>query len=267
MKGKIGMYPRKLKLISTIRNLNQGLVLQLNPSDVFFNSIYVDHKGINNMAELEDDDDDDDDKEEMDLEEKMMINKDKVALTIGFKETDFEELLETNMELNRVPSIEDFEELCPPGGSNSIILYTTSLTGIRKTFQDCNTIHFLLRSFKILYQERDVSLHLEYREELWKILGGKVIPPKLFIKGRYIGGADEVVKFHEMGWLEKLLEGAPIDNSDCPCIGCSNMRFIICSNCCGRCKVFTTNEDTNDECFIKCSECNENGLVKCPICN
>ncbi|KAK7244773.1 hypothetical protein RIF29_39599 [Crotalaria pallida] len=280
MKGMRGIFLRKLKLIPTISNLKQGLVLQLNPPDVFFSSIYDDHKGINNLPELEDDDDDGKpfEEEEMDLEEKKMINnKDKATPTTGSKEAEqhAEEkklvslapnLSETNMELNiRVPSIADFEELCPPGGSNSIILYTTSLRGIRKTFQDCNTIHFLLRSFKIIYQERDVSLHLEYREELWKILGGKVIPPKLFIKGRYIGGADEVVGLHEMGWLGKLLEGTPIDDANgCPCIGCSNMRFAICSNCSGSCKVFTSNE--KEECFIKCPECNENGLVKCLIC-
>nr|KYP56968.1 Uncharacterized protein At5g39865 family [Cajanus cajan] len=165
------------------------------------------------------------------------------------------------------PSLSDFKELCPPGGNHSIILYTTSLRGIRKTFQDCNTIRFLLRSFKIMYHERDVSLHMEFREELWKILGGKVIPPKLFIKGRYIGGADEVVGLHEMGWLGKFLEGTPRNSSDSPCSGCDNMRFAICSNCCGSCKVFSGNRDNNDRCFVRCSECNENGLVKCPVCS
>lgn len=298
MKGMRGRLLRKLKLIPTISNLKQGLVLQLNPSDVFCIQkcptlpIHDDHKGVNNLEELEvvldstEDDDDDDDKhfeeEEMDLEVSNSSNKDKATPTIGSKHTELAEeklvelapnLSETKVELNRVacsnieyPSLTDFDELCPPGGTHSIILYTTSLRGIRKTFQDCNTIRFLLRSFKIIYHERDVSLHLGYREELWKILGGKVIPPKLFVKGRYIGGADEVVGLHEMGWLGKLLEGTPTYTTDCPCNGCSNMRFTICSNCCGSCKVFTSNGDTSDECFIRCPECNENGLVKCTIC-
>ncbi|KAL9332167.1 hypothetical protein ACSQ67_001777 [Phaseolus vulgaris] len=117
-----------------------------------------------------------------------------------------------------------------------------------------------------MYHERDVSLHLEFREELWKILGGKVIPPKLFIRGRYIGGADEVVGLHETGWLGKFLEGAPTHCSNAPCTGCANMGFAICSNCCGSCKVFTGNRDSNDECFVRCPDCNENGLVKCLVC-
>ncbi|XP_027934497.1 uncharacterized protein At5g39865 [Vigna unguiculata] len=167
---------------------------------------------------------------------------------------------------NECPSLADFDEIHPPGGSQAVILYTTSMRGIRKTFQDCNTVRFLLRSFKIIYHERDVSMHLEYREELWKILGGKVIPPRLFIKGRYIGGADEVVGLHEMGWLGKLLEGTPIDFVDASCNGCACTRFVICYSCNGSCKVFTTYGDNKNECFIRCLECNENGLVKCPIC-
>ncbi|TKY53182.1 electron carrier [Spatholobus suberectus] len=288
MKGMKSRFHRKLGLVPTISNLKQGLVLQLNPQDVCCIQkcsnppIYddQDHKG-NNLAELEvglHGSEDDKHSEEKDMEFEVTPTK-------GSKEKGLVEeknivasstnLSETNMELNSMqqlegsreyPSLTDFEEIYPPGGSQAVILYTTSMRGIRKTFQDCNTVRFLLRSFKIIYHERDVSLHLEYREELWKILGGKVIPPKLFIKGRYIGGADEVVGLHEMGWLGKLLDGTPIDFADGPCKGCACMRFAICSNCNGSCKVFTTNGDNKNECFTRCPECNENGLVKCPIC-
>jgi len=161
------------------------------------------------------------------------------------------------------PSLSDFEENCPPGGSESIIFYTTSLRGIRKTFEDCNTIRFLLESFKVLFYERDVSMHLEYREELWRILGDRVIPPRLFIKGRYIGGANEVAGLHEQGKLRKLLEGIPLDLSS-SCSGCANARFVVCLNCSGSRKIVADGE--NSELYIRCPECNENGLVQCPIC-
>ncbi|RYQ89393.1 uncharacterized protein At5g39865-like [Arachis ipaensis] len=117
-----------------------------------------------------------------------------------------------------------------------------SMRGIRKTFQDCNRIMFLLRSLRVKFDERDVSLHMDYRDELWNLFGGKVtIPPKLFIKGTCIGGADEVLALHELGCLRNLLEGAPTittDHDHCPCLGYNNFR---------------------------CPECNENGLVKCTI--
>lgn len=156
----------------------------------------------------------------------------------------------------------EFEERCPPGGTDSVILYTTSIRGIRKTFEDCNSIRFLLGSLKVLYSERDVSMHLEFREELWKILGGRVVPPTLFIKGRYIGGADEVVGLHEQGKLVKLLQGIPIDQSQGKCDECGGVRFVLCFECSGSCKI-TCDEN---ECPVRCPSCNENGLIICPSC-
>ncbi|KAJ0806249.1 putative glutaredoxin, Thioredoxin-like superfamily [Helianthus annuus] len=158
----------------------------------------------------------------------------------------------------------DLEAKCPPGGSETVILYTTSLRGIRKTFEDCNTIRFLLGSFKVLYDERDVSMHMEFREELWKTLGGRVIPPRLFIKGRHVGGVDEVVQFHEQGKLVDLLDGIPKSPLSGPCKGCGGMRFVLCSSCNGSRKVVL--EDVCAPLPVRCVNCNENGLVKCTVC-
>ncbi|KAL4379365.1 hypothetical protein GQ457_02G040910 [Hibiscus cannabinus] len=171
------------------------------------------------------------------------------------------------------PCLSDFEEKCPPGGENAVVFYTTSLRGIRKTFEDCSRIRFLLDSFKVSVQERDVSMDMGFREELWNILGCRVIPPKLFIKGRYIGGADEVVGLHEQGKLKKLLEEIPssgnVANNVCSC--CGNFRFLICSNCNGSRKVYDRDHDPDRDrdhelCIKRCNDCNENGLVKCQFC-
>ncbi|KAF9597630.1 hypothetical protein IFM89_020109, partial [Coptis chinensis] len=51
---------------------------------------------------------------------------------------------------------------------------------------------------------------------MWRILDSRVVPPRLFIKGRYIGGADAVVTLHEQGKLLQLLEGLPRDQSTSP---------------------------------------------------
>ncbi|GFZ11686.1 glutaredoxin family protein [Actinidia rufa] len=118
---------------------------------------------------------------------------------------DFEENRDPllGFEENRDPLLEnrdlllDFEEKCPPGGSDLVILDTTGIRGIRKTFEDCNSIRFLLESFRVLYFERDVCMHSEFREELWGTLGVQIVPPRLFIKGRYIGGAEAVLGLHE----------------------------------------------------------------------
>ncbi|KAF5799117.1 putative glutaredoxin, Thioredoxin-like superfamily [Helianthus annuus] len=156
----------------------------------------------------------------------------------------------------------DFEKICPPGGSDSVIFYTTGLRSIRKTFEDCSSIRFLLESFKVLYHERDLSMHLDFRDELFRILGGKMVPPRLFIKGRYIGGAEEVLRLHEQGKFCPLLAGIPLNTSDGPCEGCAGVRFVMCISCDGSRKV-----DSGDGLLReKCMKCNENGLIICPVC-
>ncbi|TYH32632.1 hypothetical protein ES332_D13G003400v1 [Gossypium tomentosum] len=154
-----------------------------------------------------------------------------------------------------------FEEKCPAGGHGSVILYTTTLKGIRKTFEDCNSVRFLLESFKVIFYERDISMHCEYKEELWRILGGKVMPPKLFIKGRYIGGADEVLTLHEQGKLKVLFNGIPLDNCNGACEGCGGVRFVLCFVCNGSHKIIG-----DDGMSSECMKCNENGLIVCPLC-
>ncbi|KAK1409722.1 hypothetical protein QVD17_36251 [Tagetes erecta] len=156
----------------------------------------------------------------------------------------------------------EFEKICPPGGSDSVILYTTGFRSVRKTFEDCSSIRFILESFKVLYHERDLSMHSDFRDELWQILGGKVVPPRLFIKGRYIGGAEEVLRLHEQGKFRPLLAGIPMNTLDGPCDGCAGVRFVVCFKCSGSRKVDSGNGWLPE----KCRECNENGLIICPFC-
>lgn len=172
-----------------------------------------------------------------------------------------------------------YEDKCPPGGRESIVLYSTSLRGIRKTFEDCNAIRFLLGSFRVVYSERDVSMDMEYRDELWRILGGRVVPPRLFVRGRYIGGADEVVRLHENGALRTLLHGIPLTLSSAPCRVCAGQRFVLCPTCNGSRRVVggdhpnptcngrvTDGPHPNGTPQVRCPDCNENGLVKCAPC-
>ncbi|KAJ0704789.1 putative glutaredoxin, Thioredoxin-like superfamily [Helianthus annuus] len=159
--------------------------------------------------------------------------------------------------------LSEFERICPPGGSDSVILYTTGFRSVRKTFEDCSSIRFLLESFKVLYHERDLSMHLDFRDELWRILGRKVVPPRLFIKGRYIGGAEEVLRLHEQGKFRPLLAGIPVNMFDGPCEGCAGVRFVVCFSCSGSRKVGSGDGWLPE----KCRECNENGLIMCPFCS
>ncbi|KAF9592060.1 hypothetical protein IFM89_011810 [Coptis chinensis] len=94
---------------------------------------------------------------------------------------------------------------------------------------------------------------------MWRILDSRVVLPRLFIKGRYIGGADAVVTLHEQGKLLQLLEGLPRDQSTSPCDGCGGMCFILCYNCNGSRKISPDGSD--DGLSVQCPQCNENGLL------
>ncbi|ESQ40069.1 hypothetical protein EUTSA_v10013790mg [Eutrema salsugineum] len=159
----------------------------------------------------------------------------------------------------------EFEQRCPPGGEESVVFYTTTLRGIRKTFDDCNMIRFLLDSFKVKYYERDVSMHRQYREELRRISAEEeeteVLPPVLFVKGRCIGGAQRVLGLHEQGRLRALFDGVPIAE-DKICRRCDGFRFLMCEGCRGSRRIVS-----GDGSRIQCLLCNENGLIVCIDCS
>lgn len=161
--------------------------------------------------------------------------------------------------------LSDFPEKPPPGGETTVVLYTTSLGGVRRTFEDCNTLRSILESHRVVFDERDVALHGEFRAELRELLGeGFGGVPRLFVKGRYIGGAEEVVSLNDAGRLGRILSWARVERrvgNQPGCEGCGGARFVPCLDCGGSCKI--VNGDKKE----RCGECNENGLVLCPICH
>eukprot|EP00249_Psilotum_nudum_P011178 c23012_g2_i1 orf=577-2313(+) len=159
-------------------------------------------------------------------------------------------------------SLETFQVRCPPGGEDKVVLYFTSLRGVRKTFENCCNLRLILQGLRVHVDERDVWMHSKFRQELTELLGRTSTVPRLFIKGRYIGGAEEVKLLHEEGILVKLLEGLPTDASREACDGCGDVRFVPCLTCSGSCKLIT-----EDNVVVRCPDCNENGLIMCPICS
>ncbi|XP_021908701.1 uncharacterized protein At3g28850 [Carica papaya] len=158
--------------------------------------------------------------------------------------------------------LQSFEKICPPRGENAVVIYTTTLRGIRKTFEDCNTVRSIIGSHNVQMLERDISMDSGFKEDLRALMGKKEVKiPLVFVKGRLIGGADEVVKLEEEGKLGILLEEMPRGIGSC-CEGCGGVRFLMCVECNGSCKVM----DEQQKKMVKCGECNENGLIQCPIC-
>ncbi|EOY23869.1 PREDICTED: uncharacterized protein At5g39865 [Theobroma cacao] len=172
-------------------------------------------------------------------------------------------------------ALDKFEQICPPNGENRVVIYTTTLRGIRKTFEDCNAIRSAIESYGIVVCERDISMDRGFKEELRELMKGKerestnqTTPPRVFIKGRYIGGAEEVMRIVDEGWFEDLLKGLPKKRAGEVCDGCGDVKFLPCFRCNGSCKVaVVVKEEGSRTVVVRCTECNENGLVHCPICS
>ncbi|PNX72499.1 glutaredoxin family protein [Trifolium pratense] len=163
--------------------------------------------------------------------------------------------------LDSVTLLNLFEKNCPPGGENSVVIYTTTLRGIRKTFEDCNKVRSIIESYCVCVRERDVSMDSGFKEELKKLMGMKQVQvPVVFVKGRFIGGVDEVVKLEDEEKLGVLLEGIPKALGICE--GCGDLRFVMCKECNGSCKVL----DEKQKKTVKCGYCNENGIIRCSLC-
>ncbi|XP_010554041.1 PREDICTED: uncharacterized protein At5g39865 [Tarenaya hassleriana] len=178
----------------------------------------------------------------------------------------------------------------PSFGKDKVILYFTSLRGIRKTYEDCCHVRVILKGLGIRVDERDVSMHSDFKDELKELLGDKfnsgagVTLPRVFLGRKYLGGAEEIRKLNEDGKLEKLLEGCERaeDITGYECEACGDLRFVPCDTCSGSCKVYYECEDHKGEeegeeygkeeeaeteyGFQRCPDCNENGLIRCPVC-
>ncbi|XP_020255580.1 uncharacterized protein At3g28850-like [Asparagus officinalis] len=166
----------------------------------------------------------------------------------------------------------------PPNSEKRVVIYFTSLRGVRKTYEDCWAVKVILQGYGVKVDERDVSMHGGFKDELNEVLGsgfGGCRLPRVFANGRYLGGAEEVKARHEAGELIRELE-------DCEsigkggggggCEGCGGVRFVPCETCSGSCKVFVEEEEEEEEeeevggGFRRCPDCNENGLVRCSYC-
>ncbi|XP_077245683.1 glutaredoxin family protein [Tasmannia lanceolata] len=142
-----------------------------------------------------------------------------------------------------------------------IVVYFTSLRVVRKTFEDCNTVRSILKGFRVSIDERDLSMDAGFLQELQGILGIKKLTlPRVFIGGRYFGGADEIRQLNETGELKKIVDGLPLVGPGV-CQGCGGLRFVLCDTCHGSHKCYFEKGG-----FRVCTVCNENGLIRCPDC-
>ncbi|KAK1586430.1 hypothetical protein Q3G72_002509 [Acer saccharum] len=155
-----------------------------------------------------------------------------------------------------------------PGAEKRIVVYFTSLRVVRSTFEDCKYVRSILRGFRVQIDERDLSMDTAFLNELQGIFGGggggqcKLTLPRVFIGGRYIGGAEEVRQLHEAGELKKFVESLPAAGPGV-CDVCGGYSFVLCHECDGSHKLYAEKAGG----FKSCNACNENGLIRCSSCS
>ncbi|CAN6290522.1 unnamed protein product [Urochloa humidicola] len=174
------------------------------------------------------------------------------------------------------------------------VLYFTSLRGVRATYEDCCLARAILKGYGVRLDERDVSMHRGFRDELRGLLlgggGGAVAKcwaaaaaaagpalPSLFVDGELVGNAEELKRLHEAGELAARLDGceSAAAGDAGACEACGDVRFVLCETCSGSCKVYVDDESEQEDeddawdgegGFRRCTVCNENGIVRCPVC-
>ncbi|KAH0909514.1 hypothetical protein HID58_032835 [Brassica napus] len=168
--------------------------------------------------------------------------------------------------------LREFPEKCPPGGGDGLVVYTTSLQGVRRTYEDCMRVRAIMEQQGVVVDERDVSLDAGVLSELKELLQDEatVAPPRVFVKGRYLGGAAEVTAMNENGKLGRVLRWARVERvgeeGRHTCEGCGGARWVPCLECGGSCKVAAVGVAAKGEGWGRCVKCNENGLIRCPVC-
>ncbi|KAJ6702926.1 GLUTAREDOXIN DOMAIN-CONTAINING CYSTEINE-RICH PROTEIN CG12206-RELATED [Salix viminalis] len=115
-------------------------------------------------------------------------------------------------EYNRLPALGFINDsrIRLPGTEDRIVVYLTSLRGIRRTYEDCYAVRMIFRG--------------------------------CFIRGNHVGGAEVIKQMFETGEMARVLDGIPRRLAGFVCAGCGDVRFVPCGNCSGSRKLFDEDE-------------------------
>ncbi|XP_044573293.1 glutaredoxin domain-containing cysteine-rich protein CG12206 isoform X2 [Drosophila ananassae] len=148
-----------------------------------------------------------------------------------------------------------------------VVLYTTSMGIIRDTYAKCANVKQILRTLLIKFEERDVFMSVEYQQEMRERMHDETIRvPQLFVEGQHLGDADTVERLNESGELRQLLKPYKSIATAYTCQTCGGYRLLPCPSCSGSKKSVHRNHFTTEFVALKCMNCDEVGLVKCPNC-
>eukprot|EP01147_Barroeca_monosierra_P003330 gene3330-6014_t len=141
--------------------------------------------------------------------------------------------------------------------NNQIVIYVTSVAGVRSTYDACQ---HMLR----LHITDDVIISERFALELRERLPTSDQVPQAFVNFFHLGGLERVIQLNETGELKKMLINFEDRTENCQ--NCGGKGFIPCSWCFGSKKSISNKFAEGYIRNLKCTVCNENGLQRCPSC-
>ncbi|XP_077983957.1 glutaredoxin domain-containing cysteine-rich protein CG12206-like [Glandiceps talaboti] len=148
-----------------------------------------------------------------------------------------------------------------------IIIYTTSMSIIRVTYEKCQFVKKMFQNHRVKYEERDIYLNKHNQKDLQERLGDQVLSvPQVVIDGEVIGDLEKLEELNETGELRKILSRFEKCVPTSQCTACGGYRYVPCAWCNGSKKSSHRNNFTYDYQALKCTKCDENGLQICPEC-
>ena len=82
--------------------------------------------------------------------------------------------------------------------TNTLVIYTSSLCGF------CYKAKSLLKRKNILFDEINIDVNYEKREEMINRSNGRTSVPQIFLGDYHLGGCDELYKLEQENGLEIL---------------------------------------------------------------
>ncbi|XP_037442049.1 uncharacterized protein At5g39865-like [Triticum dicoccoides] len=156
-----------------------------------------------------------------------------------------------------------------------VVLYSTSLRVVRRTYEDCYTVRFILRGIGATVDERDLAVDNAFVAEFAALLPPRLglALPQVFVDGRHLGGVEEVQRLHECGELNRIVAAPTISSAPAhpPCGRCGDERHVPCGSCDGSRKKHSDDgsrkkQSDDEDGALTCAACNASGLVRCPDC-
>lgn len=148
-----------------------------------------------------------------------------------------------------------------------VVVYVTTLGILRSTWARCVKVRQILRNLLIRVDERDVFMARETQVELLDRMGtDSVTLPQVFVEGQYFGDADTIEKLNESGELRHLLRPYKSLSVTSVCGKCGGFRMLPCKICNGSKKSVHRNDFTEQFVALRCSQCDDCGLIKCDDC-